>query len=75
MTDDHGLRPEILALLRRADCHYGNTLRDEEAGWSVEHAARERNVQTDRIRELRAAVGRASRGEPSRIKAHAGECW
>jgi len=66
------LRDEILALLRRADCHYGNTLRDEEAGWSVEHAARERNVRTDRIDELRAAVRRAGDGERSRTKAQAG---
>lgn len=66
------LQEEILALLRRADCHYGNTLRDEEAGWTVEHAARERNVRTDRIVELRAAVRRAGNGEHSRTKAQAG---
>jgi len=41
MTDDHPQRAEMLALLGRADCHYGNTLRDEEAGWSVERAARD----------------------------------
>jgi hypothetical protein len=72
MTDNHRLRAEILALLARADCHDGNTLRDKEAGWSVARAAGERNVTPARIRELRAAVGRASHGERSRIKAHAG---
>ncbi|RUP02318.1 MAG: hypothetical protein EKK34_25175 [Mycobacterium sp.] len=66
------LQEEILSLLRRADCHYGNTLRDEEAGRSVEHAARERNVRADRIAELRVAVRRASNGEHSRTKAQAG---
>ena len=70
--DHHSLGSEILSLLRRADCHYGNTLRDNEAGLSVESAARERNVRTDRIVALRAAVARASAGEPSRTKAHAG---
>jgi hypothetical protein len=72
MTDEHGLRAEILALLARADCHYGNTLRDKEAGWSIERAAGERNVTPAGIRELRAAVARVCHGERSRIKAHAG---
>ncbi len=65
-------REEILTLLRRADCHYGNTLRDEEAGWSVERASRERNVQPSRIVELRRAVNAVADGEPSRTKAQAG---
>jgi exonuclease III len=69
---DHPLGEEIRALLRRVDCHYGNTLRDGEAGLSVERAARERNVRTDRIVALRAAVARASAGEHSRTKAQAG---
>jgi hypothetical protein len=47
------------------------TLRDEEAGWTVERAARERNVKTDRIIELRAAVRRVCNSEHSRTKAHA----
>jgi hypothetical protein len=72
MSDDNPHRDEILTLLRRADCHYGNTQRDEEAGWSVDRAARERNVTTDRIVELRAAVRRVSNGEHSRNKAQAG---
>lgn len=66
------IHEEILALLRRADCHYGNALRDDEAGWSVEQAAGERNVRTDRIVALRAAVRRAADGEHSRNKAQAG---
>lgn len=65
-------RHEILTLLRRADCHYGYALRDEEAGLSVDEAARDRNVRTDRIVALRAAVRRVADGEPSRNKAHAG---
>ena len=32
-TNPH--REEILALLRRADCHYGNALRDAEVGLTV----------------------------------------
>jgi hypothetical protein len=59
-------------LLRSADCHYGNTLRDEEAGWTVERAARERNVQPDRIVELRQAVHAVVDGEFSRNKTQAG---
>ena len=70
--NSNSLQEEIFSLLRRADCHYGNTLRDEEAGWSIEHAARERNVRTDRIVELRAAVRRAGNSEHSRTKAQAG---
>jgi hypothetical protein len=72
MPDTNPHRGEILSLLRRADCHYGNTLRDEEAGWSVEHAARERDVQTSRIVELRTAVHRARDGEVSRNPTQAG---
>jgi len=34
---------EVLALLRRADCHYGWALRDEEEGLSVEEAATKRD--------------------------------
>ncbi len=56
MSDANPHRDEILTLLRTADCHYGNTLRDEEAGWTVERATRERNVQPGRIVELRHAV-------------------
>ena len=66
------LQDEIAALLRRADCHYGNTLRDEEAGWTVAKAAVERNVRSDRIVELRAAVRRAILGEHSQTKAQVG---
>jgi hypothetical protein len=72
MSDANPHRGEILTLLGRADCHYGNTLRDEEAGLSVEDAAHERNVRTDRIVYLRAAVQRAAAGEVSRTKSQAG---
>jgi hypothetical protein len=72
MPDTNPYRDEILSLLRRADCHYGNTLRDEEAGWTVEHAARARNVQPGRIVELRGAVHAVADGQLSRTKAQAG---
>jgi|RhiMethySRZTD1v2_1073278.scaffolds.fasta_scaffold883483_2 hypothetical protein len=72
MSGDDPHRNEILMLLRRADCHYGNTLRDEEAGWTAEYAAGERNVQPDRIVELREAVRAVVDGEFSRTKAQAG---
>lgn len=65
-------RQEILLLLRRADCHYGDTLRDQEAGWSVDRAAGERNVQPGRIVDLRRAVHRVLDGEPASTKSQAG---
>jgi hypothetical protein len=73
MPDTNPHRDEILALLRRADCHYGNALRDEEAGWTVEHAARERDeVRLDRILDLRRAVRMVADGELSQTKVEAG---
>ena len=42
MSEVKPYRDEILSLLRRADCHYGAALRDEEAGLSIEQAARKR---------------------------------
>ena len=73
MANDNPHRGEILALLRRADCHYGNALRDEEAGWTVEHAARERDeVRLDRIIGLRRAVRIVADGELSQTKVQAG---
>jgi hypothetical protein len=45
---------------------------DEEAGWTVEHAARERNVQLGRIVELRGAVHAVTDGQSSHTKAQAG---
>jgi hypothetical protein len=69
-TNPH--REEILALLRRADCHYGNALRDAEVGLTVDEAADKRKVRTDRIVALRAAVRRVGDGEHSRTKAQAG---
>lgn len=61
MPDTNPHRGETVSFLRRADCHYGNTLRDKEAGQSVEHAGREHNVQASRIVELRTAVHSARR--------------
>jgi hypothetical protein len=69
-TNPH--REEILALFRRADCHYGNALRDAEVGLTVDEAADKRKVRTDRIVALRAAVRRVGDGEHSRTKAQAG---
>ncbi len=66
-------RDEVLSLLRRADCHYGWALRDEEEGLSVEEAANKRDqVRTDRIVELRRAVHMVANGEHSINKKQAG---
>jgi hypothetical protein len=66
-------REEILSLLRRADCHYGGALRDEDDGLSVEEAARKRDeVRLDRITDLRRAVHMAADGEHSSNKKQAG---
>lgn len=55
MENSH--RDEILFFLRRADCHYGYAIRDEEEGLSIEEAAIKRDqVRTDRVRDLRRAV-------------------
>lgn len=72
MADLNQHRDEILSLLRRADCHYGNTLRDAEAGWTAEYAAGERNVQPGRIVELRKAVRAVADADLSTTKAQAG---
>ena len=69
-TNPH--REEILALLRHADCHYGNALRDAECGLTVDRGSRQTQGRTDRIVALRAAVGRVGDGEHSRTKAQAG---
>ena len=67
------LHDEIRALLRRADCHYGNALRDEEEGLSVEEAAFKRDqVLTSRIVQLRRAVNMVADGEHSVNKTQAG---
>lgn len=66
-------RDEIMSLLRRADCHYGAALRDEEAGLSVNEAARKREqVRADRISDLRRAVQMVADGEHSLNKKWAG---
>lgn len=64
---------EILNLLRQADCHYGNALRDEEDGLTIQDAARNRDeVRLDRISDLRRAVHMVAHGERSQTKAQAG---
>ncbi|MDZ7882574.1 MAG: DUF3883 domain-containing protein [Mycobacterium sp.] len=66
-------RDEILGLLRRVDCHYGATLRDEDAGLSIAGAAAKRDgVKLDRIAELRRAVHQVADGAHSRTKKEAG---
>ncbi|PPJ23993.1 hypothetical protein [Nocardia nova] len=67
MSGSNRHREEIATLLRRAACHYGHALRDEEAGWSLERAAREHNVLTSRIGDLRRAVRSVLDGEVSRV--------
>lgn len=66
-------RDQILEHLRNADCHYGNALRDEEAGLSIAAAAAKRDeVKLDRITDLRRAVHQVADGQHSRNKAEAG---
>ncbi|WP_158168555.1 hypothetical protein [Mycolicibacterium smegmatis] len=73
LVDTAPYRDEILTFLRGADCHYGNALRDEEAGLSIAQAAAKRDeVKLDRIADLRHAVHQVAEGEPSRTKAEAG---
>ena len=73
MTEDNPFRNEILSLMRHADCHYGDALRDEDAGLSVEQAARKRDeVRQDRIADLRRAVRMVARGEHVLNKRQAG---
>lgn len=69
MPDPSSHRDEILALLRRADCHYGAALRDEEEGLTIEEAAHKRDqVRTDRIVDLRRAVKMVADNEHSQVK-------
>lgn len=71
MSND-SLSNEILALLRRADCHYGNALRDEDEGLSVEAAAEKRDqVLVSRIVQLRRAVHMVGDGDHSANKTQA----
>jgi len=66
MQENNLHRHEILALLRKADCHYGAALCDEEAGLSVDQAATKRDqVRTDRIVDLRKAVHMVADGDHS----------
>ena len=62
----HRYRDEVLSLLRSIDCHYGAALRDQEAGLSIEKAARRQdNVRPDRIVDLSRALQMAAAGENS----------
>lgn len=73
LEDTAPYRDEVLTFLRSADCHYGNALRDEEAGLSIADAAAKRDeVKLDRIEDLRRAVHQVADAEPSRTKAEAG---
>ncbi|WP_133258922.1 type II toxin-antitoxin system Phd/YefM family antitoxin [Mycolicibacter senuensis] len=73
LEDTAPYRDEILTLLRSADCHYGNALRDKEAGLSIAEAAAKRDeVTLDRIEDLRHAVHQVADAEPSRTKTEAG---
>lgn len=73
LEDTAPYRDEILTFLRGANCHYGNALRDEEAGLSIADAAAKRDeVELDRIGDLRHSVHQVADAEPSRTKAEAG---
>lgn len=64
---------EILQLMRQADCHYGNALRDEEEGLSINDAARKRDeVRLDRISDLRRGVHMVALSAHSINRAQAG---
>lgn len=66
-------REEIAALLRRAECHYGHTLNEVEAGLTVAESVASRHVLVPRVAErglgaeqvtqCREAVGRVLDGE------------
>lgn len=73
MSMHNPYRNEMLTLLRRADCHYGDALRDLEAGLDIPQAARKRDeVRLDRIVALRHAVGMVADSEHSVNKKQAG---
>ena len=68
MAEEFVHRDEILGFLRRANCHYGNTVRDQEEGLSETEAALKRKVEPERIGKLRwdvhhVANGRRSNGQ------------
>ncbi len=73
MPVNNPYRNEMLSFLRRADCHYGDALRDQDAGLDVQQAARKRDeVRPDRIDDLRRAVGMVADGAHSLNKKQAG---
>ncbi len=64
-------RDEIRGFLRRAECHFGHTLREEEAGLTVEDAATKRNIGTAQLRSCRRGVSNVLEGEFTASKAQA----
>lgn len=56
-------RDEIASYLRRARCHYGATFLHEEAGLTVEEAARELNVKPAQVNYCRRGVHNVLNGE------------
>lgn len=73
VTDTSPHHDEILDLLRRADCHYGFALRDEDGGLTTAAAAAKRDeVKLDRIVDLRRAVHQVAKGIHSVTKKEAG---
>lgn len=73
MTDSSPHHDEILDLLRRADCHYGFALRDEDDALTIAAAAAKRDeVNSDRIVDLRRAVHQVAEGIHSVTKKEAG---
>ncbi|WP_198290994.1 hypothetical protein [Mycobacterium sp. 155] len=70
VTDTY--RDEILDLLRRADCHFGHTLREVEDGLTVDQASELRDVGRDQVASCRRAVQRLLDGEFSANATQAG---
>ncbi|ULP48048.1 hypothetical protein [Mycolicibacter virginiensis] len=64
-------REDIANFFRRAECHFGHTLREEEAGLTVEEAAEKRNIGAAQVRSCRRGVHNALGGEFTTSKAQA----
>lgn len=56
-------RDEIAGYLRRADCHFGHTLREVEAALTVDQVSQLRDVGRDQVASCRHAVHRVLGGE------------
>ncbi|MBE5513767.1 Uncharacterised protein [Mycobacteroides abscessus subsp. abscessus] len=59
---DNPYRDEIAGYLRRADCHFGHTLREVEDGLTVDEASVKRDVGRDQVASCRRAVNRVLDG-------------